>query len=249
MNLVFNIWDKNGNPLPNLTELNTKHQHLFNISEYQFAQFPFFIEEGDLSDKMGMENVNIKKCKIDEININENFYYIISLRFSFTFCIKKSEIFLPKEIEEYISKYNLKIIFLCELETHKYYDIFIELLLKKIKKNTWKEKNFYIIDNNSNHKLIKEKFKTNINFFKINYFLHLLSKESNQMQIDNLLLDKKFIFLCHNRESHHHRVLLLTHLKYNNLLENDIINWSLIFKQLTENSNTNRISLSRFKDY
>jgi hypothetical protein len=236
MNLVFDKWDDVGNPIPNLSELDTKEQ---------FALFPFFMKEGDLSDKMGMDDVFIKKCKVDEINLNEKFYYIISLRFSFLFCIKKGDIYLPKEIEEYIKNYNLKVIFLCELENHKYANVFIKLLSEKIKKNNWNEENFYIIDNNSTHK----KSKTNINFFKINYFLYSIAKLSNEITIDNLLLDKKFIFLCHNREAHHHRILLLTHLKYNNLLKNDIINWSLIFKQTIDNSTTDSVSLIRFKDY
>ena len=249
MNLVFNRWNNLDEPLPNLSELNVKNQHLFNISEYQFAQFPFFMNEGDLEDKMGMEKTNIRKCKLDDITTNETFYFIISLRYSLTFSIKKGDIFLPQEIEKYIEDYNLKIIFLSELETHKYYDTFIELLIKKIKRKNWKEENFYLIDNNSMHKKVQEKFKTNINFFKINYFLHLLGKESNNMNENNLEFDKKFIFLCHNREAHHHRVILLTHLKYNKLLENDIVNWSLVFNQVNENTTTDSVSISRFKDF
>ena len=240
MNLVFDKWDNTGNAIPNLSELDTKEQ---------FALFPFFMKEGDLSDKMGMDDVFIKKCKVDEINLNEKFYYIISLRFSFLFCIKKGDIYLPKQIEEYIKNYNLKVIFLCELENHKYANVFIKLLSEKIKKNNWNEENFYIIDNNSTHDIIKEKFKTNINFFKINYLFYLLSKIENKMRIDNLLMDKKFIFLCHNREAHHHRILLLTHLKYNNLLKNDIINWSLLFNQINETSQADGVSITRFKDY
>jgi hypothetical protein len=240
MNLVFDKWDEFGNPLPNLSELNSKDK---------FAPFPFFIPESDLPDKMGMEDITIKKCKPNEINLNEKFYYIISLRFSFLFCIKHSDIFLPKEIQYHIKNNNLKVIFLCEVETHKYYDIFIELLIKKIKKNNWKEENFYIIDNNSIHKDIKEKFNTNINFFKINYLLYCLGKLTNKMSADNLLMDKKFIFLCHNREPHHHRILFLSHLKHLKLLEDNIINWSLIFRHTGENTTVDSVSLTRFKDY
>ena len=240
MNLVFDKWNEHGYPLPNLSQLNNKNQ---------FALFPFFMAEGDLPDKMGMEDTTIKKCKLNEINLNEKFYYIISLRFSLLFCIKNSDIFLPKEIEFHIKNNNLKVIFLSEVETHKYYDIFIELLIKKIKKNNWKEENFYIIDNNSIHKDIKEKFNTNINFFKINYLLYKLGKLTNKMSPDNLLLDKKFIFLCHNREPHHHRILFLTHLKRLKLLQDNIINWSLIFEHTGENTTVDSVSLTRFKDY
>jgi hypothetical protein len=240
MNLVFNKWDEYGNPLPNLSELNNKNQ---------IAEFPFFMEEGYLPDKMGMRDVVIKKCKLDEINTNDKFYYIISLRFSFLFCIKNSDIYIPKEIEYHIKNNNLKVIFLSEVETHKYYDTFIQLLIKKIKKNNWKEENFYIIDNNSMHRSIKEKFNTNINFFKINYLLYKLGELTNKMSLDNLLLDKKFIFLCHNREPHDHRILFLAHLKHLKLLQDNIINWSLIFKLFSENTTVDTVSLTRFKDY
>jgi hypothetical protein len=127
--------------------------------------------------------------------------------------------------------------------------MFIQLLIKKIKKNNWKEENFYIIDNNSMHGNIKEKFNTNINFFKINYLLYKLGELTNKMSLDNLLLDKKFIFLCHNREPHEHRILFLTHLKHLKLLQDDIINWSLIFKLFSENTKVDTVSLTRFKDY
>ena len=71
MNLVFDKWNNQGNPLPNLSELNNKNE---------IAEFPFFMEEGYLPDKMGMQDIVIKKCKLDEINPNDKFYYIICHR-------------------------------------------------------------------------------------------------------------------------------------------------------------------------
>ena len=131
MNLVFNKWDSLGNPIPNLSELNTTTD---------VTTFPFFIND---------INFNIKKCKLVDINQNDKFYFIITHKFSYTFYIKNGEIFLPKEIEHYINNSNLKIVFLCEGESNKHIDTFMLLLIKKIKNNNWLEENFYIIDNNS----------------------------------------------------------------------------------------------------
>ena len=98
MNLVFNRWDENDNPLPNLSELSYK------VPNPVF--FPFFMND---------ENFNIRKCKLDDINKNEKFYFITTWKAEYHFYIRNGDIFLPKEIEEYIRDYNLKIIFLCEI--------------------------------------------------------------------------------------------------------------------------------------
>lgn len=234
MNLVFNNWDTNGNPIPNLSELNTAED---------VTTFPFFIKDATF---------NIKKCKLEDINQNEKFYFVITHKFSYTFYIKNGDIFLPKEIEEYIKKYNLKIVFLSEHESNKYIDTFMMLLIRKIKKNNWNEDNFYIIDNNSMLYKLKDKLKTNINVFKINYLAKFFS-EKYVPTITDITLDKKFIFLCQNRMPHYHRILFLTYLKHLNLLKNDITNWSLIVNQPDYISfyikSSNILSLAHFKNY
>ncbi len=237
MNLVFNKWDENGNPIPNLSELNTIKAE---------TTFPFFFNDAYF---------NIRKCRLADINSDETFYFIISYKYSYTFYIKNGDIFLPKEIEDYIKNYNLKIIFLCEHESNKYIDSFMQLLIRKIKKNNWKEENFYIIDNNSMIYKLKNALKTKINVFKIDFLIKFFSKEINPEWIDesDILLDKKFIFLCQNRMPHYHRILFLTYLKNLNLLENDITNWSLIVNNPDYVSfylqSTNISSIKHFKNY
>ena len=115
MNLVFNKWDNNGNPFPNLSEL------------HEGVEFPFFIND---------INFNIKKCKPSDINKNEKFYFIITWKASYHFYIRNGDIFLPKEIEKCIDNFDLKVIFLCETESPTNVDIFLQLLIRKIKKNT-----------------------------------------------------------------------------------------------------------------
>ena len=235
MNLVFNKWDDNGNPIPNLSEINTT---TFNF------EFPFFLNDNTF---------NIQKCKLKDINHTENFYFIVSINYSYQLYIVNGEIFLPKEIEYYIKNFDLKIIFLCEHESHKYTDTFMSLLIKKIKKNNWNESNFCIIDNNSMLYKLKDMLKTNINVFKANYLIQFYSKNPNPPSIESIKLDKKFIFLCQNRQPHYHRILLLTYLKHLNLLENDITNWSLIVNcndyALFYLNSPNTLSPSHFKKY
>jgi len=236
MNLVFNRWDDNGNPLPNLSELDYK------MTTPTFH--PFFFNDSSF---------NIKKYKLEDINKEEKFYFIISFNYPYKFYIHNTEIFFPKELEYYIKNYNLKVIFLCEHESHKYVESFVELLNRQIKKKNWKESNFYIIDNNSLLHTLTNKFNTKINFFKINFLIQFYSKYLNPPNINNIKLDKKFIFLCQNRQPHYHRVLLLTYLKNLNLMENDITNWSLTmthadYMEHTQNS-ANILSLTHFNKY
>lgn len=235
MNLVFNRWDDTGNPMPNLSELNNNGE---------FVSFPFFFNDS---------NFNIKKCKLEDINETETFYFVITKIYSYTFYIKNGDIFLPKEIEHYIKNYNLKIVFLCEHESNKFIDTFLQLLIRKIKKNNWKEENFYVIDNNSMLHKLKDKLNTKINVFKINYLIQFFSKNPNPPDITDIELDKKFIFLCQNRGPHYHRILFLTYLKNLNLFENDITNWSLTmphseYLRYTRQS-SNVLSLIHFKNY
>ena len=128
MNLVFNRWDENKNPLPNLSELSTQIPDV--------VVFPFFLNESSF---------NIKKCKLEDINHNEKFYFIISINYPYQFYIQNAAIFLPEEIKHYIKNYNLKIVFLCEHESHKFVDSFVQVLITTIKKNNWKiiQKNIF----------------------------------------------------------------------------------------------------------
>lgn len=235
MNLVFNKWDENGNPIPNLSELNNGGD---------VVSFPFFFDDS---------NFNIKICKLEDINKQEKFYFIIAKNYSYKFYIKNSEIFLPKEIEYYIKNFDLKVIFISEHESNKFVDTFIQLLIRKITKNNWNEENFYVIDNNSLLHKLKNRLNTKINVFKVNYLIQFFSKNPNPPDVNDVELDKKFIFLCQNRQPHYHRILFLTYLKNLNLFENDITNWSLTMEHseymLYTQQSINVVSLIHFKNY
>jgi hypothetical protein len=63
----------------------------------------------------------------------------------------------------------------------------------------------------------------------MNYLLRLVStdKKPKISENDNYF-NKKFIFLCLNRNPNYHRISLLIYLKNLKLLENDIIDWSWV---------------------
>jgi hypothetical protein len=72
--------------------------------------------------------------------------------------------------------------------------------------------------------------------------LFVLETTKNEVEPNenNLIYDKKFIFLSQNRQPHEHRILLLTHLKNLNLLQDDITNWSLLMTY-DQYQSTNRV--------
>ena len=74
LNLVFDKWDDNGNPAPNLIFLNEKLncEAIPNIKVG--APWHFFTNLGK-----GLVNNSYKKkyCKLSDIHPNENYYYIV----------------------------------------------------------------------------------------------------------------------------------------------------------------------------
>ena len=73
----------------------------------------------------------------------------------------------------------------------------MQLLIRKIRKNNWKEENFYVIDNNSMLQKVKDKFNTNINVFKINYLMNVYFKKENAENINDIIMK---ICLCNTPE-------------------------------------------------
>ena len=229
LNVVFDKWDENNKPIKNLEYL--------------------FWEVGDCGrsiDELDMEgDWKLNECKLTDITPDENYYYIISHIYTYLYFLKNGKLLLPIEVQDYITHNNLKVIFMASHESPEYLDIFVKKLTDTIKKNNWKESNFYIISNNAMIYNVKNILNSNINFFKINALLKLVSNIKIKTTESEILYDKKFTFLCLNQRSHNHRVILLTYLRNLNLLKDDIIDWSLV-----EKYNTNVIqSTKHFKGY
>jgi hypothetical protein len=161
------------------------------------------------------------------------------------------KIYLPEEVEYNITHNNLKVIYLADHESPPDLEPFVIVLTNYIKEHNWKEENFYIMSNNSMLYNVKTKFGSDINFYKTNSLLKLVSNDlKNKPKESDISYNKKFIFLYQNRQPHFHRVSLLTHLKNLELLDNDIIDWSLVIDYSTYNKdNTNIQSIKHLKGY
>jgi hypothetical protein len=238
LNIVFDNWNSNNEPIKNMSHLDDKYGN-------DTVTYPFFLQE------LNIKYWKINKCKLSNISSTKSFYYIISHVYEYSFFIKNAKLDLPKDILYHITYSNLKIIFIASHESPEHLDIFVKLLTETIIKNNWKEENFYIISNNSMIYNVKNKLNSNINFFKINSLLNLVSSQIKiKPNISDIFYDKKFIFLCQNRQPHFHRIVLLTHLKNLKLLDNDIIDWSLVIDYSTYAANKKDIqSIGHLKGY
>ena len=190
------------------------------------------------------ENSSVNYCNIEDVNTNENFYYVIQYFIMYNDCIDNNQLIkFSDEVKNAITHKNLKIIFFEPHESPYDLEQFVYKLKNTIKINNWKEENFYIIDNNSFIYKIKEKTNSKINFYKINALLRMIGGMMKLNPVrEDICFDKKFIFLCQNRGPHNHRISLLTHLKSLKLLEDDITDWSWV---VTPGENSKRIQTTQ----
>jgi hypothetical protein len=217
LNLVFSEFDVNGEPKANLNFMNEELGGEYLILPHIFL-------------KLGYSDLSFRKCTINEITNDENFYYVINHNCKYENLFNDESWVIPNEIECLIRTKNLNIIFINEHESFVEVENEIKKLDILIKNKKLNSKNFYIINNNSYMNDIKLKLGTKINLYKINFLLDLVSTHLNvKSTIDNIKIDKKFIFLCQNRRPKAHRLLLLTYLDYIGLLDLNMIDWSLTY--------------------
>jgi hypothetical protein len=219
LNLVFDEWDGD-EPMLNLHFLNKKLG-----SEY--LVWP------DVIIQLQSKGLPIKICRLTDINLDDNFYYVVSHRCALESLYKYNEnnIWeLPIEVENSIKYKNLKVIFLSEHESFKEINNSFKELKDIILKKGLNENQFFIINNNSLLNDANIFAESNINVHKINFLLDSVSSGMNIKLLESdFIEDKKFIFLCHNRRPKEHRLAILTYMKNMNLLENDITDWSLTY--------------------
>jgi hypothetical protein len=213
LKLVYDNW-KNDNPIPN--------GYVNNIG---LTPTLFWIPY-EVIDIIHKNNCKVQNIKLEEAD--ENSYYIVNHQCSFEFIFGKKRWILSKEIENCIKEKNLKVIFLNEHESFDNIEIHLENLQRLILEKNLDEKNFFVLSNNSNLYDAKKKLKSNINIFKTNSLIELVT-EFNTTDI-KFIDKKKFIFLLHNRTPKPHRVGLLILLKYLNILDEiDVVDWSLVY--------------------
>jgi hypothetical protein len=219
LNLVFDEWSGD-KPLPNLNFLNEKLGN-------RYLLLP------DVIFQLKSKGLQIRNCTLNDVELNDNFYYVISHRCALESIYKHNEnnIWeLPIEVENCIKYKNLKVIFLSEHESFRGIHKSLRELKGIILKKELDESQFYIINNNSLLNDAKSFAESNINVYKINFLMDSVScgLKINLSELD-FIEDKKFLFLCHNRRPKPHRLSILTHMKNMNLLENDITDWSLTY--------------------
>ena len=222
LNLVFDKWDDNGNPIANLSEINEQIGGEYIIDLHLLLNLPNPL-------------IKINKCNLSDIQLGENYYYMIAHRCSFESMFNSDGWSINKDVEEYIKNKNLKIVFLSEHESYKDLKTSLTNLITLLDKKGLNHSQFYIVNNNSLLYDLKKELNTNINVYKINF---LLESVSNSITIKTsepkIQTDKKFMFLCQNRRPKNHRLALLTLLKNKNLLKDDIIDWSLTYGSMNQ---------------
>lgn len=213
LNLVFDNWNEDGTPLPNLNHLNSDGEKLI-LPFYIFVHKPSEIE--------------LNLCKPENVTENNLFYYFIHFNESL---YDGSNWEIPIEIENLIRNKNLRIVFYNEHESYTNPKNYYQKLVLTINSKNLNESLFYIVNNSSELYEIKNLYPSNLNVFKTNYLIELISKYiSVGTSIDNFTLDKKFLLLCQNRRPKPHRVSLITLLDSQGLLsQENLIDWSLTY--------------------
>lgn len=226
-NLVYDKWNDNGVPHPNLKFLFPNLQ--MNDPDSVILHYQ--------DDTTYTNKFKKKRCDFNEVieNPNQNYYYIIShggVNAHESFIderdINNIKILDPLEqhIKDFVKKYdNFYIIFLTEHEpdNEKSFRIINQYMID----NNIDTKKIYIINNNSKLQEYKETYNSNINVYKLNFIPHSSTKVLVKMGGCDYVENKKGkFFMCFNKSPKVHRYALLCLLKKHQLL--DDINWSLV---------------------
>jgi hypothetical protein len=213
LNLVFDNWKEDGTPLPNLNHLNSDGEKLI---------LPFYIFV------LNPPEIELNFCKPENVTENGLFYYFIHFNESL---YDGSNWEIPIKIEDLIRNKNLRIVFYNEHESYTNPKNYYQKLLSTIKSKNLDESLFYIVNNSSELYETKNLYPSNLNVFKTNYLIELISKYiSIETSIENFTPNKKFLFLCQNRRPKPHRVSLITLLNSEGLLsQENVIDWSLTY--------------------
>jgi hypothetical protein len=203
INLVFDNFDENGNPIPNA----------FNQTSI-YPSYPDFLHNTDIF---------IKNHKIDDVNKNENFYYFINYGGGdIGLLLDDNTLISKKAIHECKTK-NLKIVFIMFSEVNGNEYLILKKLTNFIKKHKLKEDNFYYINNNGRLNDYKNLLNSNINLYTSSWMLDFMME--NMVSHKSIFKsDKEFLFSCHNRIFKKHRLETLCFLKKHNILKNT--DWS-----------------------
>jgi GDP-L-fucose synthase len=202
---VFDKWDGEA-PIPNSLGLSNVRDHLT----------PFIFDN---------KQYPVKLCGLDGINEKDNFYYVVNYTHDLKQTVNDKTFLLNDKVIDVALKTNLKIILINEHEINLFEKDVLTSLICKIRVLGLKEENFYYLNNNSKLELYKQQLKTKINVYTMRFLFEILV-ESMLIHETEYVEDKPYLFMCHNRVSKEHRLVLLSYLKRSGII-NDV-DWSFL---------------------
>jgi len=210
INLVFDNFDKDGNPIPNGSHI--PHRLVF---PNPFSTYIFQKDDNDNDIKPKLHHIN-------DVTNDGIFFYIIQYHINLKDIIYESFI-LSEEAIECCKNKNLKIIFLTYHEVNDNEFEVLQQMIKHISNFGLDENNFYYINNNSKLEEYKNILNTKIHTYTSTYLFELIASRINFKEFI-FKEDKEFLFSCHNRKLRRHRLNTLCFLKKYDILKNT--DWS-----------------------
>ena len=212
INLVFDNFDENGNPIPNGSHIPKLRASLQN-------------------ELINDDNIKSKLHHIDDVTNDDTFFYIIHYHINLNDIIYESFIVSEKAIECCKNK-NLKIIFVTYHEVnHNEFEV-LQQMIKYISNFGLDENNFYYINNNSKLEEYKNILNTKIHTHTATYLFELIAARIHNKQ-PVFKENKEFLFLCHNRKFRMHRLNTLCFLKKYDILKNT--DWTFLDTEFSWN--------------
>lgn len=208
LNLVFEKWDGD-TPISNCYDTG-------------FVR-PYELDH--LITNLDSPNLIVKRCKLEDINESENFFFLINYMCQLIDIINDDNFVINDNILEYVREKNLKIILFSDHELNRNEKNTMEILIGQLKKRNVPESNFYYLNNNSKLQQYKEELGCELHvhtlkclFEFILYTMNLHPAVFNEV--------RESFFLLQNRRLRSHRVFILGFLKKHGLLGDT--DWSLI---------------------
>jgi hypothetical protein len=211
INLVFDNFDDNGDPIPNGLHISKLKAGLLN--------------------ELGSD-IKTKFYSIDDVTTDENFYYAICYYVNLHEVIYDTFILSDKAIKRCKDK-NLKILFVNFHEVNTNEFEVLQQLDKYISDFGLNGDNFYYINNNSRLEEYKNILNSKINTYTSTLLFQLLASKLIRNRSD-FKPNKEFLFSCHNRTTKNHRIYTLCFLKKYNILKNT--DWTYVDSELRINT-------------
>jgi hypothetical protein len=209
INLVFDKFDKDGNPIPNGSD-----------NPLLMATFPNWF--------LNHSNIKTKFYHIGDVTKDDTFYYIIHYGRDLKDVIYDTFILSDEAIDCCKDK-NLKILFINFHEVNNNEFEVLQQLNKYISHFSLNEDDFYYINNNTKLKEYTHILNTKINVYTSTFIFELIASKLNRNE-SVFKPNKEFLFSCHNRATRKHRVETLCFLKKYDILKNT--DWTYVDPEL-----------------